>query len=247
MEIRRDPLTIPNRSRALVVACLILGGVVVVQSLAFAWFMVYGKTALDLSDTLEGLVDVQIDAGLDDTAIAADDPLLRSRKILLFHDVNSRTAKDVSARLLHLNALDPKAPIDLYISTQGGWTDNAFTIIDTMRTMSAPVNAWAVGGCYSAGALILAAATGRRYATENSVLMIHTNLDAAAESDSYERLSLERYERVYRERTSLPADWYPMTDDKEHYLSPQQALEFGLVDEVVPTWTDAGGARASSN
>jgi ATP-dependent Clp protease protease subunit len=240
-----DP-SVQNRSGALVIVCLILGGVLAVQSLAFAWFMItYGRTAQDLSDTLEGLADIQIDAGLDDPAMTADDPLLRSRKILLFHDVNSRTAKDVSARLMHLDALDPKAPIDLYISTQGGWTDNAFTIIDTMRTMSAPVNAWAVGGCYSAGALILAAATGKRYATENTVLMIHTNLDDAEDSDSYERLIRERYERVYRERTSLPEEWYPMTDDESHYLSPRQALAFGLIDEVVPAWTNAVGTGAS--
>src|SRR5262249_34537191 len=103
----------------------------------------------------------------------------------------------------------------------------------------APVNTWAVGGCYSAGALILAAATGKRYATEDAVLMIHTNLDDSDEPDSLQRLSQERYERVYQEKTRLPADWYPMTDDKEHYLTPKQALAYHLVDDVVPVWEKA--------
>jgi ATP-dependent Clp protease protease subunit len=204
----------------------------------------YFKEEPDLSDTLDLYLDGQIDAGYEDPVITAGDPLLRNRKILLFHDVNSRSAKDVSSRLMYLNAVDPKAPIDLYISTQGGWSDNAFTIIDTMRTISAPVNTWAIGGCYSSGALILAAATGRRHATEDAVLMIHTNLDDSKEANSLPRLSRERYERVYRERTKLPEAWYPMTDNKTHYLSPQQALEYRVVDAVVPVWKKPGAGPA---
>ena len=229
--------SLQKRSRAALVVTIVLAGLFAVQTVVLIWFVAsYFQTPANLSDILADFLDSQIDAGLEDPSFAQDDPLLRDRKILLFHDVNSRTAKDVSARLMYLNSVDPHGPINLYISTQGGWSDNAFTIIDTMRTISAPVNAWAVGGCYSAGALILAAATGRRYATENAVLMIHTNLDDSRDAYSYPRLALERYERVYREKTSLPKDWYPMTDDQEHYLSPDEALQFHLVDEVVPVW-----------
>lgn len=228
-------------SAAMPIALAIIAALLVVQTGVLVWFV---HSALQLAqqvpDTLGDFLDAQIDAGVEDPTLSADDPLLRTRKILLFHDVNSRTAKDVSARLMYLNSVDPKAPIDLYISTQGGWSDNAFTIIDTMRTITAPVNAWAVGGCYSSGALILAAATGRRYATEDAMLMIHTNLDDSRDAHSYERLSRERYERVYHEMTRLPDDWYPMTDNQERYLDPQQALEYHVVDEVVPVWEAPG-------
>ena len=238
----------PRRATSLLVIGIIVAGLLATQSFVFAWFAVsHLEPAENLSDTLDDFLDAQIDAGQDDPTFASDEPLLRERRVLLFHDVNSHTAKDVSARLMHLNAIDPRTPIDLYISTQGGWADNAFTIIDTMRTISAPVNTWAIGGCYSAGALILAAATGRRYATENSILMIHTNLDDSKEAYSYARLARERYERVYKEKTTLPAAWYPMTDDRRHYLSPQQALEFRLVDEVVPVWGRAGGPGKESH
>src|SRR5262249_50146447 len=176
---------------------LALVGLSVIQTiavLAFVGWAYFHREGASPEDTVDPSLDAQIDAGYEDPTFTPDDPLLRQRKVLLFHDLNSRTAKDVSSRLMYLNAVDSRAPIDLYISTQGGWSDNAFTIIDTMRTISAPVNTWAVGGCYSAGALILAAATGKRYATEDAVLMIHTNLDDSDEPDSLQRLSQERYE-----------------------------------------------------
>jgi len=222
-------------------ALVCLSAVQMIAVLAFVGAS-YFKDEESLSDTADHFLDAQIDAGHEDPVFTPDDPLLLQRKVLLFHDVNSRTAKDVSARLMYLNAVDPKAPIDLYISTQGGWSDNAFTIIDTMRTISAPVNTWAIGGCYSSGALILAAATGKRHASEDAVLMIHTNLDDSREPYTLPHLSLERYERAYREKTRLPTEWYPMTDDKRHYLSPKQALEFHLVDDIVPVWNRGTGA-----
>ena len=111
--------------------------------------------------------------------------------------------------------------------------DSAFTIIDAMQLIDAPVNTWAIGGCYSAGALILAAGTGRRYATPNAVLMIHASLDEdTKQSYSYERLALQRYERVWRGARQLPDAWFPMVGGEEYYLSPQEALEFKMIDEI---------------
>jgi ATP-dependent Clp endopeptidase proteolytic subunit ClpP len=211
----------------LLVQTLVLGGLGV---------LIY-RSIPDLSETLSDFVDDQIDAGEESPVFDVNEPLLRARKVLLFHDVNSRTAKDVSARLLYLSQVDPGSPIDLYISTQGGWEDNAFAIIDTMRTIAAPVNTWAVGGCYSAGVLILTAGTGRRYATEDSVLMIHANLERPeGDAYSYPPLAQQRYERVYKETAALPPAWYPMTTDEQYYLAPAEALKMKLIDEIVPVW-----------
>lgn len=164
-----------------------------------------------------------------------DDPMIASRQILVTENINERTAKDVVGRLLYMNSLDPHRPIDLYLSTQGGWVDSAFTIIDAMQLIDAPVNTWAIGGCYSSGALILTAGTGRRYATPNSVLMIHASLDEdTKQSYSYERLALQRYERVWRRRAALPDAWFPMVGGEEYYLSPQEALDFKMIDEIKP-------------
>ena len=188
----------------------------------------------DPQPLIEEVVDEVLSANPREPELRSDDPLLKSRKILVTSNINEYTAKDVATRLLYLNAVDSRRPIDLYLSTQGGWIDSAFTIIDTMELIDAPVNTWAIGGCYSAGALILTAGTGRRWATPNAVLMIHASLDEDSKRPySYERLALERYERVWHERASLPDDWFPMVGGEEYYLSPKEALQFKLIDEIA--------------
>jgi ATP-dependent Clp protease protease subunit len=173
--------------------------------------------------------------------LSGDDPLLAARTIVVTANINERTASDVVARLLYLDAQDRSRPIDLYLSTQGGWVDSAFTIIDIMERIAAPVNTWAVGGCYSAGTLILAAGTGRRYAAPNAILMIHASLDPATkQSFAYEQLALERYERIWRQRATLPADWFPMVGGEEYYLSATEALNFKLIDEIAPVRSETG-------
>ena len=183
----------------------------------------------------EPIIDEILASVPGDLQLRPDDPMIASRQILVTENINERTTRDVVARLLYMNTLDPHRPIDLYLSTQGGWVDSAFTIIDTMQLIDAPVNTWAIGGCYSSGALILTAGTGRRYATPNSVLMIHASLDEdTKQSYSYERLALQRYERVWRRRAALPDAWFPMIGGEEYYLSPQEALEFKMIDEIKP-------------
>ena len=183
----------------------------------------------------EPVIDEILSAVPAQLELRPDDPMIASRQILITENINERTSKDVVARLLYMNTLDPHRPIDLYLSTQGGWVDSAFTIIDAMQLIDAPVNTWAIGGCYSSGALILTAGTGRRYATPNAVIMIHASLDEdTKQSYSYERLALQRYERVWRRRAQLPDAWFPMVGGEEYYLSPQEALEFKMIDESRP-------------
>jgi ATP-dependent Clp protease protease subunit len=221
------------RTALTVVVAVAALGLLGVAALMLQDLRIIAATLADPLPLIEQVVDEYLAANPHQPALRADDPLLQSRTILVTSNINEYTAKDVSARLLYLNAVDPRRPIDLYLSTQGGWVDSAFTIIDSMDLIQAPVNTWAIGGCYSAGTLILAAGA-RRYATANAMLMIHASLDEDLERPySYERLALQRYERVWRERAKLPDDWFPMVGGEEYYLSPQQALEFDLIDEIV--------------
>jgi ATP-dependent Clp protease protease subunit len=236
---------VSNRTNPVVVVSLVLlalavVGVVVGQAVLLGTLLAISTTAEStVEDSIESFIDQEIDAGHAAPVLDEQDPLFKGRKIFLHHDINSRAAADVVMRLLALNDIDPVEPINLYISTQGGWSDNTFAIVDTMRMIDAPVNTWAVGGCYSAGALVLSAGTGRRYATENSVLMIHTNLDDSLDEFSYDRLALQRYERLWKETAGLPADWFPMTTDRRYYLDPDEAVAMGIVDEIVPVWGTA--------
>jgi ATP-dependent Clp protease protease subunit len=217
---------------------LIVTGAAAVLGMAALILQDLRTIAANLADPqplIEQVVDEYLAASPREPELRGDDPLLKSRTILVTSNINEFTAKDVAARLLYLNSADPQRPIDLYLSTQGGWVDSAFTIIDAMEIIQAPVNTWAIGGCYSAGALILAAGTGRRSATPNAVLMIHASLDEdPTQPYSYERLALDRYERVWHEHANLPEDWFPMVGGEEYYLSPQEALQFKLIDVIAP-------------
>ena len=229
-----------SRLRAVLIVAV---AVVVLAGLGLTAFMLQdirtiANNLADPEPLIEQVVDEYLSANPREPDLHADDPLLKSRKVLVTSNINEYTAKDVATRLLYLNAVDPHRPIDLYLSTQGGWIDSAFTIIDAMDLIQAPVNTWAIGGCYSSGALILAAGTGRRYATPDAVLMIHASLDEDPKDSkhpySYEHLALDRYERVWRERAALPENWFPMVGGEEYYLSPEEALRFKLIDQISP-------------
>ena len=177
-------------------------------------------------------VDAEVEAGYEAATLAHDDPLLASRTIVVAHGINERTAADVITRLMVLEAREPGVPIELVVSTQGGWVDAAFAIVDVMQGLESPVDTWAVGGCYSAGTLIVAAGTGHRVASENALLMVHANLEDPPEDGTWESLEQARYEALWRKVATLPAEWFPMTRDRAHYLGPEEAVRLGLVDEV---------------
>jgi ATP-dependent Clp protease protease subunit len=208
---------------------LVLGA----QTAGIVWLASVAESYRHPDELVDDLVDAQIEAGFGEAGLDPADPLLARRQIVITYTITERTAKDVVNRLFHLDALDDTAPIDLYISTQGGWPDAAFTVVDAIRMIDAPVNTWAMGGCYSAGALILAAGTGRRYSTDSAIVMVHTNVADSAEPFSYGRLERFRYEAFWREAAELPADWFPMTGEAVYYLSPDEALQFGVIDEVL--------------
>jgi ATP-dependent Clp protease protease subunit len=161
-----------------------------------------------------------------------DDPLLEHRIIVITEAMNERTARGVVRKLVYLDAEDPRAPIDLYISTQGGWFDSAFAIIDVMQIMSAPVNTIAVGGCYSAGALVLMAGTGSRSATPNTLISLHANFYETDAPDSLGALERGRVERLMRSKAKLPEGWFPYEDDASYYFSAEDALEHAIIDFV---------------
>jgi ATP-dependent Clp protease protease subunit len=199
------------------------------------------KQFSDPSWVFETWVDKHLEAGYETPAIDPEDPLLEKREILITASINERTSREVVERLLFLDALDGNAPIELFISTQGGWGDSAFTIVDAMNLIEAPVNTHAIGGCYSAGAMILAAGTGIRRATENAIIMVHANVEESSEAFSFERHARERYERLWSEQADLPDEWFPMTQDTMYYLSAEEALRFGIIDEIRPR---SGGSEA---
>ena len=196
-----------------------------------------GWAALDYSEA-EELVDLLVDGGFGPATLDPDDPLLAERVIVVTEAMNERTARYVTERLLHLDALDSSAPIDLRLSTSGGWLDAAFAIVDTMRGIEAPVDVTAVGGCYSAGTVVLAAATGERRATPDAMLSVHVNDYHPGDEFDPDTRELSRFRGIYKRYTDVPPEWLePRQGDNQYYLDAEQSLELGLIDEIAaPAW-----------
>jgi len=187
----------------------------------------------DLESLADDVIDELVDTGLLRPAVRYDDPLLtQQRTILVTGRVISRLARVVTAKLLYLAALDPKAPIDLYVRTHGGWADDAYAICDVIERIDAPVNTWAFGACRSSGALILAAGTGTRRALPDALITIHVNEEPGDERFSDALASRKREERFWRHRAKLPEDFYPMDYEKSYDFSAEEALKYGIIDEV---------------
>ena len=181
----------------------------------------------DLIDFVDDLVE----SGIIQPSFDKNDPLLKLRKIYITNYINESNAKDIIARLIYLDSINKK-PIDIYISTSGGWGYPSIAIIETMKMIESPVNTWALGICYSSGALILASGTGKRYATENAIIMVHCNVDSSSEDYTHEKNYKELYEGYWEKKTELPSHWYPMIYDKAYYLNTEQALKYKVIDEV---------------
>jgi len=187
----------------------------------------------DLDSLAEDVIDEFVDTGLLRQAVRYDDPLLtQQRTILITGGVNSRLAEVVVSKLLYLDALDSTAPIELYVRTHGGWGDDAHAICDVIERIDAPVNTWAIGACRSAGTLILAAGTGTRRALPQSLITIHITEESGNEARSKALASRRRKERFWRARAKLPEDFYPMDCEKSYYLSAEEALKYGIIDEI---------------
>lgn len=184
-------------------------------------------------------IDYLSESGIYNRAIDLKDPLLQQRKLVINSSIHEQTAWRISRKLLYLNAQNPKQPIDLYLSTPGGWYNSAFSIIDTFYSISAPVNVHCLGNCHSSGTLIMAMATGLRTAAPQAQFSLHiyyAGFSAKQTADQYEEPA-DRVNRFYLEHSQVPKKWLPLKDDKTYYLSAAKALEFALIDKIAaPTF-----------
>jgi ATP-dependent Clp protease protease subunit len=194
---------------------------------------------------LGNVVDQVAESGVVPWNFDANDPLLAQRKILITTAINEITSKEIIYKLLYLDTLEKK-PIDVYLLTNGGWTDSTFAIIDVICSISSPVNTLALGGCSSGGAMILSCGTGTRYSYPNSVIMIHSNDEESQEQYSSEMAEKNRTERFWKTSAKLPDHWFPLTEDKEYYLSAQEAKEFDIIDEIIEKTPHNGAGTRNS-
>jgi ATP-dependent Clp protease protease subunit len=174
--------------------------------------------------------------------------LLRERIVFLGTPVEESSANLIVAQLLFLEAEDPDADIRLYVNSPGGDAYAGFAIYDAMQFVKPDVQTYCVGMAMSAGALILAAgAAGKRYALPNSKMMIHqgrasssgqpTDIQIAAR----EILALtRRYAETIAKHANRDVEQVMRDIDRDRFLEPHEAVDYGLVDHVLAARLEDG-------
>lgn len=167
--------------------------------------------------------------------------LLNDRIIVLSDEVNDTTASLVVAQLLYLDAQDSEKDIYLYINSPGGSVTAGMAIYDTMQYVKSDVATICVGMSASMGAFLLSAgAKGKRMALPNSEIMVHQPssgtsgqiTDMAIHLKRLEKVKL-RMNRLLSENTGRSIEEVTAATERDHFLSADEALEFGLIDKIV--------------
>ena len=170
--------------------------------------------------------------------------LLKDRIIFLGEDVNATTASLVIAQMLFLESEDPDKEISLYINSPGGSVTDGLAIVDTMNYIKCPVNTICLGLAASFGAVLLSnGQKGKRFATPNAEILIHqpliagggisgqtTDIKIHAEQMIKTR---ERLTKILAENTGKPVEQVMKDTERDNYMTAEEALEYGLIDEII--------------
>ena len=167
--------------------------------------------------------------------------LLKERIIFLVGPINDNVASLVTAQLLFLESEDPKKEINLYINSPGGLVTAGLGIYDTMQYVKPDVSTLCIGQAASMGSFLLAAGKkGKRFSLPNSRIMVHqpsAGFQGQAtdiEIHANEVLSLKkRLNEIYSKHTGKSVDDIKKALERDNFMSPDTAKDFGLVDEVV--------------
>jgi ATP-dependent Clp protease protease subunit len=166
--------------------------------------------------------------------------LLKERIIFLGDAIEDHLANLVIAQLLFLESEDPEKDISLYINSPGGVVNAGLAIYDTMQYLRAPVSTICIGMAASMAAVLLAAgAKGKRYALPNSRIMVHQGSggfrgnapDAMIQMREWEFL-VQRNNELLAKHTGQPLERVKKDTDRDYFMSPDQAKDYGIIDAV---------------
>ena len=167
--------------------------------------------------------------------------LLKERIVFVVGPINDTVASLVTAQLLFLESEDPKKEISLYINSPGGLVTAGLGIYDTMQYIKPEVNTLCIGQAASMGSFLLAAGEkGKRFSLPNSRIMVHqpsAGFQGQAtdiEIHANEVLSLKkRLNEIYSKHTGKSVDEIKTSLERDNFMTPENAKDFGLIDKVV--------------
>ena len=167
--------------------------------------------------------------------------LLKDRIIFLGGEIDDDVANVIVAQMLFLEMEDPDADIQLYINSPGGVITSGMAIYDTMRYLKCEVSTLCIGMAASMGAFLLSAgAKGKRKALPHAEIMIHQPSGGARGQATDIEIQAEQILRVKKTMNQLLADHtdQPLRTierdvERDHYMTADQALKYGLIDEII--------------
>ena len=175
--------------------------------------------------------------------------LLRERIVFLGMEVDDAVANVIAAQLLFLEAEDPEKDISLYVNSPGGSAYSGMAIYDTMQYVQPDVRTICIGMSMSAAAMILSGgAPGKRFALPNAKLMIHQGsagfrgTPADIQIHAKEVLSVtERMAQIIARHSGQTFEQVMLDIDRDRFMTPEQAVAYGLIDEIVEPRVAATG------
>jgi len=167
--------------------------------------------------------------------------LLKERIIFLSEEVNDVTASLIVAQLLFLDSEDPDKDIHFYINSPGGSVSAGLAIYDTMQHVRADVSTICLGMAASMGAFLLAGgAKGKRFVLPNAEVMIHQPLGGAQGQATDIKITADhilatraRLNRILSENTGKPLEDIERDTERDNWMTAEQAVAYGLVDQVI--------------
>ena len=196
----------------------------------------------NLSDQMNTLVPMVVEqSNKGERAYDIYSRLLKERIIFLVGPINDNVASLVTAQLLFLESEDPKKEINLYINSPGGLVTAGLGIYDTMQYIKPDVSTLCIGQAASMGSFLLSAGKkGKRFSLPNSRIMVHqpsAGFQGQAtdiEIHANEVLALKkRLNEIYSKHTGKSVDDVKKALERDNFMTPDNAKEFGLIDEVV--------------
>jgi ATP-dependent Clp protease, protease subunit len=177
--------------------------------------------------------------------------LLRERIVFLGQEVNDDIANLIAAQLLHLDAHDPGRDISLYVNSPGGSAYAGMAIYDAMQYVQSDVSTVCLGMGMSAAAMILSGgAPGKRFALPNAKIMIHQGsagyrgTPADIQIAAREVLSMtRRMAEIIAQHTNQDVEQVMKDIDRDRFMTPEEAVEYGIVDAIMENRTAANGAN----
>ena len=204
--------------------------------------MIVEERSFKMNETAQMLIPMVIEqTGRGERSYDIYSRLLKERIIFLGTGIDDSVANLVIAQLLFLQSDDPEKDISIYINSPGGVVTAGLAIYDTMQFLKCDITTYCVGQAASMGAVLLAAGTkGKRFALPNARIMIHQPLGGAQGQATDINIQAQEIMRIEQILNGILADHSGRSiedlekdTDRDNFMSAAQAVEYGLVDEVV--------------